>query len=159
MTLYEMTEAAQRLYELLQEEEIDEDVVNDTLEAMDVGSKLEDYCKLIRQFQSDAEALKSEEDKLHRKRERAEKTADRLSNNILRFLKSANREREKAGVFEVAVRKSEAVRILNLQQIPESYLRTKTTTEPDKARIKKALKSGAEITGAEIAINEKISIR
>lgn len=159
MTLYEMSEAAKQLYEMLQDEEIDEDVVNDTLESMDVGSKLENYCKLIRQFYADALALKLEEAKLKQKRERAENAVERLSNNIIYFLQSTNHEKEKAGMFTVSVRKSEVVKISNLEQVPESYLRTKKIVEPDKIMIKNALKAGIPVAGAEIMINKKVNIQ
>ena len=47
-TLYELTNQANALYELLQGEEIDEQTFNDTLEAMGAGEKIESYCKIIK---------------------------------------------------------------------------------------------------------------
>lgn len=63
MTLYEMTANAIYLYDLLSNGDIDEQTVNDSLEGMDVAGKLEDYCKVIRQFEADAAAYKAEKDR------------------------------------------------------------------------------------------------
>ena len=63
-TIYELTEQANALYNLLQAEEIDEQTYNDTLEAMGAGEKVESYCKVIKQLQSDAEMYKTEIDRL-----------------------------------------------------------------------------------------------
>lgn len=46
-TLFEMTQQANTLYELLQNEEIDEQIFNDTLEAMGTEEKIESYCQII----------------------------------------------------------------------------------------------------------------
>jgi hypothetical protein len=64
MTLYEMTETANYLYRLLEDGEIDEQTVADSLEGLGVGDKLEDYCKVIRQFEADKAAYEAEKNKL-----------------------------------------------------------------------------------------------
>ena len=48
-TLFEMTQQATELYEMLQAEEIDEQTFSDTLEAMGTGEKIEGYCQVIKQ--------------------------------------------------------------------------------------------------------------
>lgn len=54
MTLYEMTGAVAELYELLQNGDIDEQVYADTLEAIGAEEKLESYCKIWTQLETDA---------------------------------------------------------------------------------------------------------
>lgn len=51
-TLYELTEVSRQLIELFENEEIDEQTLQDTLEAIGVEGKLEDYCKVIRQLEA-----------------------------------------------------------------------------------------------------------
>lgn len=55
MNLYEMTAAANELYALLTVDEIDEETVKDTLEAMGAEEKLESCCVVIRELEADAE--------------------------------------------------------------------------------------------------------
>ena len=67
MRLYEMTVAANQLYDMLTSGEIDEQTFNDTLEAMGTEEKLESYCKVIRQLEGDAEMLKTEKERIEKK--------------------------------------------------------------------------------------------
>ena len=64
MNLYEMTAAANELYALLTADEIDEETVKDTLEAMGTEEKLESCCVVIRELEADAEKFKKEKDRL-----------------------------------------------------------------------------------------------
>ena len=73
MNLYEMTQAANELYELLTSGEIDEQTFADTLEAMGTEEKLENYCKVIRQLEYDAEMLKAEKERIDKKKKNVEK--------------------------------------------------------------------------------------
>ena len=159
MTLYEMSEGAKALYEMFYSGDIDEETLNDTIESFGVEDKLEDYCKLIRQFTTDIEALKLEEARLSKKRERAEKTVERLKGNILFFFDSTGKEKENAGIFTVAVRKSEQVKIIDSDKIPSEYKKIKMEISPDKSGIKAAIKLGKHIDGAEIQINKSINIK
>ena len=54
-------------------------------------------------------------------------------------------------------RKTERVEVTDESQIPAEYIRVKT--EPDKAGLKKALKAGAEIDGAELVSDVSMSIK
>ena len=53
MTLYEMSETARQLYELLEAGEIDEQTVNDTMESIGASEKLESYVYIQRQLESE----------------------------------------------------------------------------------------------------------
>jgi hypothetical protein len=159
MTLYEMSEGALALYEMFYNGDIDEETLNDTIESFGVEDKLEDYCKLIRQLGADVIALKAEKALIDQKIKRADNTSERLKNNILRFFESTSTEKQKAGTFNLALRKTEAVNVVNLDVIPEEFKTTEITVKPDKNSIKAAIKLGKEIPGAEIQINKSINIK
>lgn len=158
MTLYEMTQAGLQLYALLSADEIDEQTVADTLEAMGVGEKLEDYCKVIRQFQADAAAYKAEADRLLEKRKRAESAVARLKAAVKNYMTAVGKDKVQAGVFDVKVSHSRAVNITDEGIIPSQY-RTPQPDKIDKAELRKALMAGEEIAGAELTVNENISIK
>lgn len=44
-------------------------------------------------------------------------------------------------------------------QIPQDYLRTKTTTEPDKTAIKAAMQAGREVPGAKLEQSESLRLK
>ncbi len=158
MTLYEMTTAANELYALLGAEEIDEQTVTDTLEAMGVGDKLEDYCQVIRQFEAEAMAFKFENDRFADKQKRAENAITRLKTAIQNYMTVTGQEKVKCGVFDVKLSHSKAVNITNEKDIP-SLFRVAQPDKIDKAGIRKALLAGEEIAGAELTINDNINIK
>ncbi len=158
MTLYEMTEAAEQLYALLGAEEIDEQTVTDTIEAMGIGDKLEDYCKVIRQFEADAVAFKAEKDRFAAKQKRSENAILRLKTAISKYMTVTGKDKIKCGVFDVKVSQSKSTVITDENIIPEIYRKP----QPDKidvAGIKKALLLGEVIAGAELSINNNVNIK
>lgn len=158
MTLYEMTANAQYLYQLLESGEIDEDVVKDSIEAMCVADKLEDYCKVIRQFEADAAAYKAEKDRFAAKQKKAEKAIERLENAIRGYMAVAEKSEERCGVFDIKVRTSKAVSIVDETKIAPEYFIPQPATI-DKAAIRAVLMAGGEVAGAELKINQNINIK
>ena len=160
MTLYEMSEAARQLFDMLLNDEIDEQTVQDTMEKLDIENKLEVYCKVIRQYQTDAQMYEIEAAKLKEKEERAKKACEKLKNNLFYYFQSVGREKEKAGIFNVSVRKSEQINITVVPSaLPLTYQRVKTSVEADKKALKEALKSGAVIDGVTLQENKNLIIR
>lgn len=159
MTLYEMTEAAKTLYELFVNDEIPLDAVQDTLDGMGVENKLEDYVNVINQLNADITMIENAIEKFQAKKERAKKSVERLKAAVLAYMDVTNKDKERAGVFLLSIRKSEAVNITDIDKLPSEYIKTKTTTAPDKTAIKKAIKSGAEVAGAEIVTNKNLQIK
>lgn len=159
MTLYEMTEAAKTLYELFMNDEIPLEAVQDTLDGMGVENKLEDYVHVIIQLNADLAMLDKEIEKLLAKKARAQKSVDKTKAAALAYMYVTNKEKERAGVFSLSIRKSEAVNITDLEKLPSEYVKAKTTITPDKKAIKNAIKAGAEVAGAEIVENRSLQIK
>lgn len=159
MTLYEMTEAAKTLYELFMNDEIPLEAVQDTLDGMGVENKLEDYVHVIIQLNADLAMLDKEIEKLLAKKARAQKSVDKTKAAVLAYMYVTNKEKERAGVFSLSIRKSEAVNITDLEKLPSEYVKAKTTITPDKKAIKNAIKAGAEVAGAEIVENRSLQIK
>lgn len=157
-TLYELTEQAATLYELLQSEEIDEQTFNDTLEAMGAADKVESYCKIIKQFQSDVDMFKGEIDRLTARKKTAENAVERMKSALLAFLQYTGQDKVKAGSFAVSTAKTQAVYITDEAAIPCKYL-VEQPPKIDKASIKNDLKAGEEINGAALVVNTGVRIR
>ncbi len=158
MTLYEMTQAAKTLYDLFSNDEIDENVVNDTLEGMEVELKLEDYCKVIRQLKSDAEQIKAEADRMKKKQTSLENSVKRLNTNVLSFMDATGKKSEKAGIFTIRVSESKAVNIVDEAKLPKEFF-IEQPAKVDKASIRKKLMADELVNGAELQIDRNIQIR
>ena len=157
-TLYEMTEVSRQLIDLFENEEIDEQTLQDTLDAIGVEGKLEDYCKVIRQLEADAFVYKTEKLRFGEKQSRAEKSVERMKTAIARYFEAVGKTGEKAGAFDIKIRKSEQVVVDDILKIDDSYLRYKMP-EPDKTAIKKALKEGVKLEGVHIEEKNNINIK
>ena len=72
---------------------------------------------------------------------------------------ATNKDKERAGIYTLSIRKSEAVNVTDASKLPSKYVTSKTTTAPDKKAIKAAIKGGAEVAGAEIVENKSLQIR
>ncbi len=157
-TLYELTTQANALYELLQAEEIDEQTFNDTLEAMGTAEKVESYCKVIKQLQSDVDMFKTEIDRLTARKKTTENAVDRMKDALLAFLKLSGQDKVKAGSFSVSTATTQAVQITNEKLIPCIFL-VEQPPKISKDAIKKALKNGETVNGAELINNTGVRIR
>lgn len=157
-TLYELADAERQLIEMFESEVIDETALNDTIEGLDIGGKLEDYCKVIRQLEADSKAFKAEADLFTAKAKKAENGVKTLKKGILNYLVTTNKKSADAGLFKVSTRDSKAVNILNESALSVAFL-IEQPPKVDKVGIKKAISNGETVTGAEIIINKSIMIK
>ena len=158
MNLYEMTVAANQLYDLLTSGEIDEQTFNDTLQAMGTEEKLESYCKVIRQLEADAEMLKAEKERIENKKKTVDNSIGRMKKAVIEFMKASGSTKSTAGTFTVALSTSKATKIVDESLIPKKYF-IKQEPKIDKNAILEMLKSGATVKGCELQINEGVRIK
>ena len=158
MNIFEMTVAANQLYDLLTSGEIDEQTFNDTLQAMGTEEKLESYCKVIRQLEADAEMLKAEKERIENKKKTVDNSIGRMKKAVMEFMKAQGSTKSSAGTFTVALSTSKAVNILEESKVPVRFL-VEQPPKIDKSAIRQELMSGAEIEGCELQINEGVRIK
>ena len=158
MTLYELTEAAAALYEMLQAEEIDDTVFADTLEALGADEKIESYCKVIKQLQNDVDGFKNEIERMQARKKSAENGIERMKAALLLFMQQTGKDKVKAGTFAVSTAMTQAVNITDESKLPADFL-VPQPPKVDKMGIKKALKEGATVDGAELVNNTGVRIR
>lgn len=158
MTLYQMTSQAQELYELLQDEIIDEQTFKDTLEAIGIEEKIEGYCQVIKNLQADLDMFKAEADRISERMKPIKNNIDRMKDSLLTFLKASGQDKVKGGTFTVSIGTSKQTNIVDELLIPTEF-KTPQPDKIDKTAIKKAIESGLNVAGAEIIINESVRIR
>lgn len=107
-SLYEVTGNILTLQELLESPLDDEDILKDTLEAVqgEYEAKIEAYCKVIKNIEADMEAFKMEAKRLSEKAKMLENNRDRLKRAMFDSMKATNTPKIKAGVFNVAIQKN-----------------------------------------------------
>lgn len=159
MTLREMTEQAEQLYFLLQNDEIDEQTFKDTLEAIGAEEKIDTYCNIIYQLAADNTALDAEIDRLSNKKQSNTKSIERMKQALDSFMKACKKAKEKTALYTISYRKSKKVNIIDMSVIPAEFLKVKTETNPDKTKIKAAIIDGTPVPGCEVVENDNIQIK
>ena len=125
---------------------------------MERREKIENILLWIKNLKSEAGAIREEEKKLADRRQSDEKKAESLTQYVQNVL---NGEKFKTSRVVVSYRKSEAVIVDDLQLMRETcdeYLKYKDP-EPDKAKIKAALKDGITVPGCHLEERQNITIK
>lgn len=159
MKLYELKENYIELMGLLDNEEVTLDEVADTLDAIndELPVKVDNICRLMKSCESHAAVYKEEAKRLTALAKAAETKADNLKRYIDETFKGMNVTKMDTELFKLSYRKSESVNVTDVDALPVDY--TKVTIAPDKTAIKKAIKDGVEVTGAELVTNQNLQIR
>lgn len=114
---------------------------------MERGQKIEGMCCYIKNKLAEAQAIDAEIDTLSYRSGAIKKEVDRCKGYLAGALYGEKFETPRC---KITWRKSEICNVLSMEAIPDEYKRTKVTVDADKTAIKKAIKAGAEVPGAEV---------
>ncbi|WP_053453663.1 siphovirus Gp157 family protein [Exiguobacterium sp. BMC-KP] len=164
-TLYALSAQKQQLLNAIASFDLEDmqgsDVIADTLEALDeaLEGKVESVLHFRQHLLNEAAALKAEEQRLAERRKLREVKAKRLEEYVDECLNVADLKKLETTLYTVSYRKSTSVEITDAEALPVGFLRTKTTTDPDKTAISKALKAGEVIAGAQLVTKANLQIK
>ncbi|MBR2772849.1 MAG: siphovirus Gp157 family protein [Bacteroidales bacterium] len=142
------------------EGDIDIDALNNLLDVKQETIKrgLESLCKIRARKNLTLAAIKAEIARLTDRANTETRALDRLEQYIHDVLRRSGEKKVEAGTFVVSTRTSSSVWVSPTFDNPE-FMRTNTTTSPDKTAIKEAIKAGRTIDGAYIVTKENIQIK
>jgi len=162
MLLYEITE---RYRDLLSNLEIDEET-GELLNAEELeiaeaefAEKAESYALHIKNLRAEAEAIKAEAQALTERRKSIEQKTELLGDRLQAAMLATGKTKFETAKVALSFRKSETVNITDEDMIPVNLMREKVTYEPDKAEIKKRIKSGEDVPGASIEEKQNLQIK
>ena len=153
-SLYEINQAILECVDIETGEIIDQEQLDSLM--MERSEKIESVALWVKNLESDAVAYKAEKEAFDKREKQATNKAKRLKEWLARVCEG---EKFTTPRCAVSFRKSETLEIDEGAKIPDEYMRTKTTTEPDKVEIKAALKGGAEIGGCRLVTNLNTHIK
>ena len=144
--LYEITGNILALQELLENPLDNEDILKDTLEAVqgEYEQKIESYCKVIKNIDADIQAIKTEVTRLNEKKKVLENNIDRLKKAMFDSMKATNTTNIKTGVFNVAIQRNGG-KLPVIVDVDTAYLPKeliKVVESPDLEAIAKLIDSG-----------------
>lgn len=114
---------------------------------MERDQKIEGMCCYIKNKIAEADAIDAEANILSHRSGVIRKEVERCKSYLAGALYGEKFETPRC---KITWRKSEICNVLSMDEIPDEYKRTKVTVDADKTAIKKAIKAGAEVPGAEV---------
>ena len=163
-TLYEIVGAMRDIIAMIDECEDDEQLAELTDRLQEIGGSLtekaENYARVIRNFQAEADALKTEERRLKMKRERREKTVERLKQMLCSGMTLAGVKKIETPIGSWSRRTSPwSVNVIDEDAIPDEF-KIPQPSKIDKAAILAEFKeTGGFPPGVEMKQGESVSFR
>jgi hypothetical protein len=161
MNLYEISSLENRIERIAEDnlgevpEALMEELVSEQCKSV---QQIENLVKYIRNLEIGIDMCKIEEDRIANMRKKAEKRIDGIEKYLTPYVKIHHKI--EVGTFTLTTRKSESIEITNESQIPLAYMHEiPVQLKPDKAMIKKDIKAGKCVPGAELKENDNLNIK
>jgi hypothetical protein len=167
MKLYEIANDYLALMQAIDNDEIPEEALADTLEAItgEVEFKADNIACMLKNLDADITAIKAEEVKLAERRKAKEKTYERIKSYLSDALERMSIDKVETARNKITFRRSESVEVDHETFFEWAVtngrgdLLTYSAPKENKTEIKKAIKDGAEIPGAQIVSKNNIQLR
>ena len=162
MNLYELTNDLQCAMDALQTDPETGEVSGwEAVDALDIAfeDKAEAYALTIKNLLAFADSADAEADKLKARAKSAKNRAEHLREHLAQSMTAVGKTRVETARASVKFRRSEAVLITNDSLIPEDWWKVRVTREPNKVEIKKHLKAGEIVPGAELETRMNLQIK
>lgn len=160
-SLYELTNNYEEVLNMLYQDDIDEQMVLDTLESIEgnIEDKADNYAKIIRELEIKANARKEEAKRLTDSAKVFENRVKALKNNLYNTMKLTGKTKFATNLFNFNIVKNGGKQTLTIDgDVPEEY--KKAVIENDTDKIRQALEEGKELTFAHLeARGESLRIK
>lgn len=158
--LFDLSQNYKQIYDLISEGE-EAEVYLDTLESIDdaIEEKADGYAGVIRQLKSDNDGLTNEIKRLQDRKKSNENGINRLKENLQLMMQQTGKTKFKTNLNTFGIQKNpSSLNILDEKKIPKKYF---IEQEPklNSQILKKEIKDGIEIEGAELVQTESLRIR
>lgn len=147
--LYEITGNWKKVAEMLYEEEIDEQYIMDTLEAIEgeFEDKADGYAKVIKELLGNADVCKQEKIRLEARQKAFENRAKFLKQRLYENMKEMNKLKFKTDLFSFNIQANGGQQKLTVDgQVPDEYCKLVEDTD----KIRKALEEGQTLEFAHL---------
>jgi len=151
MKLYELADA----YRSLDNLDLDDEVVKDTLEAIEgsIEAKAESIVRVIKGMEANANAIDAEIVRLEKRKQAVNNRASGLRDYLRINMMKIGLKKIRGGLVDVCVMPGvESVSVDDESSIPDEFMRIKSV--PNKVEIKAAIKRGEVVAGASLKIGE-----
>jgi hypothetical protein len=160
MNLYTLTTEAQMIASLLETEELTPELESMLIiNQQELSDKSMNYAKVIRNKEADSDAIDNEIKRLKAMKDANDRVIDRMKDAVRNAMLASGIDKIESSLFKLSLRRSEAVEVVNIDQLPESLTVVKKTVSADKLKIKEQIKNGVLVEGAVIVENFSLQIK
>ena len=150
-SLYELTGSYLAVQNMLCDEDVDEQMILDTLESIEgeLEDKADNYAKIIKELDSMVKARKEEAKRLTNSAKTLENKIEFLKWNLFNTMKATGKTKFATDLFSFSIAKNGGKQGLTIDGVvPAEY--TKTVIENDTDKIRQALEEGTELSFARL---------
>lgn len=162
LTLFQISQEHRALADALQDMDLDEQTIADTLEAESgLVEKSQAVAFVIRNMETFADAIKAEADAMADRAKKVRNRADAVKKYLHQCMNLAGVQKIEHPQFTISVRKNPvSVQIFEEGLLPPDYLREiPAKYEADKRLIKQAIEDGHDVPGAKLTRTESLQIK
>lgn len=144
--IYQLANNYETVLNMLYNEEIDEQMIFDTLESIEgeIEEKADNYAKIIKELEAKQKARKEEAKRLTDSAKVFENRVKALKNNLFNVMKETGKTKFATNLFSFNIAKNGGKQALTIDgDVPEEY--TKTIIENDTDKIRQALENGEKL--------------
>jgi hypothetical protein len=142
-SLYKLTANYEEVLNMLYNEDIDEQMIFDTLEGIEgeIEDKADNYAKIIKELEAQAHARKEEAKRLTESAKIFENRIKTLKQNLYNSMKQVGKTKFTTNLFSFNIAKNGGKQVLTIDgEVPGIY--QKVRLENDTEKIRKALEDG-----------------
>ena len=161
MNLYELNHEWETVFNMLEDGEIDDKTIFDTIESIeaDIDSKADGYGKIIRMLQGNILVMEEEIKRLQARKSTLDNRIKALKSNLQSVMENIGKPRIQTDIFTFSITKNPpSVKIEDGAEIPEEY-QIPQPFKVDKAKIKEDLKNGKKLDWAKIEQGTSLRIK
>ncbi len=149
--LYQLTNNYETVLNMLYDEDIDEQMIFDTLEGIEgeIEDKADGYAKIIKELEARRDARKAESKRLSDSAKVFDNRVNSLKQNLFNAMKQTGKTKFATDLFTFNIAKNGGKQALTIDgDVPEEY--TKTIIENDTEKIRADLEAGRELPFAHL---------
>ena len=145
--LYVLKENWKQVSDMLYEEEVDEQMILDTLESIEgeIEDKADNHAMIIKELLADAKKCKEEKQRLEERQIAFENRAKILKSNLEQVMRETGKTKFKTALFSFSIQKNGGLEPLSIdieaEKVPFEYYKH-TEKELDNTKIREALEEG-----------------
>ena len=159
-SLFNIKARAQQLARALEEDELTPELENElVINQQELQIKSENYAYAIKSLEGDVSIIDEEIKRLKGLKDGKINAIDRMKGSVVNAFQIYGITEVKSATLKLSLRRSEAVEVVNIDQLPESLVTVKKTVSADKVKIKEAIKNGVLVQGAVIVENYSLQIK